>query len=161
MTTFTQQDYEFMREAIQQALRGMSNNEGGPFGAIVVKDGEIVGRGNNRVTSTNDPTAHAEVVAIRDACARLGTFQLDGCIIYTSCEPCPMCLGAIYWARPAKIVYACTKTDAAAVQFDDAFIYEELARPLDQRKLEIVQLLRDEGLETFRRWASKDDKIAY
>src|SRR5690606_24737844 len=115
-----------MQEAINLSIKGMNNNEGGPFGAIVVKDGKIVGRGNNKVTSTNDPTAHAEVVAIRDACKNLGSFQLDGCIIYTSCEPCPMCLGAIYWARPDKVFYACTKEDAADAGFDDAFIYREI-----------------------------------
>ena len=113
---------KFMRAAIELAQKGMSNNDGGPFGAVIVKDGEIVGRGNNKVSSTNDPTAHAEVVAIRDACAKLGTFQLDDCIVYTSCEPCPMCLGAIYWARPKKIYFACSREDAANIDFDDDFI---------------------------------------
>ena len=120
---------KFMQEAIELARNGIQNNEGGPFGAVVVKDGEVIGRGNNCVTSTNDPTAHAEVIAIRDACKNLGTFQLEGCVIYTSCEPCPMCLGAIYWARPAKVYYGCTKKDAADVDFDDAFIYKELELP--------------------------------
>ena len=128
---------------------------------MVVKDGEVIGRGNNCVTSTNDPTAHAEVIAIRDACKNLGTFQLEGCVIYTSCEPCPMCLGAIYWARPAKVYYGCTKKDAADVDFDDAFIYKELELPLDQRQMPFKQLNRDEALALFKEWDEKDDKTAY
>ncbi|MCS6833640.1 MAG: nucleoside deaminase [Flammeovirgaceae bacterium] len=152
---------QFMREAIQQALKGMYSNEGGPFGAIVVKDGKIVGRGNNRVTSTNDPTAHAEIVAIRDACKNLGSFQLDGCIIYTSCEPCPMCLGAIYWARPSQVYYACTRKDAANASFDDDFIYQEIVKPLDERSIPIFPLLRAEGLCVFEEWKKKQDKISY
>ena len=114
---------EYMSEAVKAALKGMSNNEGGPFGCVIVKDGEIIGRGNNKVTSTNDPTAHAEVTAIRDACKNLGSFQLDGCIVYTSCEPCPMCLGAIYWARPDKVYYGSNQEDAANIGFDDEFIH--------------------------------------
>lgn len=161
MNNFTEQDYFFMREAIAQALKGMQGNEGGPFGAVVVKDGVIIGRGNNRVTSTNDPTAHAEVVAIRDACARIGNFQLEDCTIYTSCEPCPMCLGAIYWARPKRIVFGCSKKDAADVHFDDDFIYQEIALPLEQRNLEIVQLLREEALAVFKAWENKGDKTEY
>lgn len=154
-------DEQFMREAIEQALKGLRNNEGGPFGAIVVKNGKIVGRGNNRVTSTNDPTAHAEVVAIRDACKNLGTFQLDGCTIYTSCEPCPMCLGAIYWARPSKVYYACTRKDAADASFDDDFIYQEIAKPLQERTIPIFPLLRTEALQVFDEWKKKQDKISY
>lgn len=150
-----------MREAIQQSLEGMERNEGGPFGAVVVKDGNIVGRGNNRVTSSNDPTAHAEVVAIRDACKNLGSFQLDGCDIYTSCEPCPMCLGAIYWARPDRVFFGCTRTDAADIQFDDALIYNEMTVPLEQRKIPMIPLLRDEALEVFRAWKKKEDKTEY
>ncbi len=150
-----------MREAIQQSLEGMERNEGGPFGAVVVKDGKIVGRGNNRVTSSNDPTAHAEVVAIRDACKNLGSFQLDGCDIYTSCEPCPMCLGAIYWARPDRVFFGCTRTDAADIQFDDALIYNEMTVPLEQRKIPMIPLLRDEALEVFRAWKEKEDKTEY
>ena len=115
---------EFMSEAVKAALKGMNNNEGGPFGCIVVKDGKIIGKGNNKVTSTNDPTAHAEVTAIRDACKNVGSFQLDGCIIYTSCEPCPMCLGAIYWARPDKVFYGSNQQDAANIGFDDEVIYK-------------------------------------
>jgi len=136
-------------------------NLGGPFGCVVVKDDIIIGEGNNRVTSTNDPTAHAEIVAIREACKALGAFQLDGCTIYTSCEPCPMCLGAIYWARPAKVFYACTREDAAAVGFDDDFIYNELAKPNLERERVMINLLRDEGVALFQTWAAKTDKVEY
>ena len=152
---------EFMREAIKLSFERMRAGLGGPFGAVVVKDGEIIARGNNRVTSSNDPTAHAEVVAIREACKALGTFQLDDCELYTSCEPCPMCLGAIYWARPKKVYYANTKKDAAEINFDDDFIYKELEVNIDQRKLPMEQMLRDEALEAFKEWASKEDKIEY
>jgi len=157
----TSNDEAFMQEAINLSIAGMLGNEGGPFGAVVVKDGIIVGRGNNRVTSSNDPTAHAEVVAIRDACANLNSFQLDGCILYTSCEPCPMCLGAIYWARPDRVFYACTRDDAAAIEFDDAFIYDELAVPLEARKMKMVQISRDEALKAFKLWKEKADKTRY
>jgi guanine deaminase len=156
-----EQDKIFMREAIAASLEGMKNGEGGPFGCVIVKDGAVIGRGNNRVTSTNDPTAHAEVVAIRDACRNLGSFQLDGCVIYTSCEPCPMCLGAIYWARPERIVYACTRQDAAAIDFDDAFLYKELVAPMSKRRIPILPLLREEGLVVFREWKTKTDKKSY
>ena len=152
---------KFMQEAILLANEGMAANTGGPFGAVVVKDGKIIGRGNNRVTSTNDPTAHAEVVAIRDACRNLGNFQLEGCEIYTTCEPCPMCLGAIYWARPSKLYYGCSKKDAADIGFDDAFIYQEIQLPLQERKLQSIQLLREEALASFKEWQTKDDKISY
>ena len=152
---------EFMREAIKLALEGMRGNTGGPFGAIVVKDGEIIGRGNNVVTTTNDPTAHAEVVAIREACKHLDTFQLEGCEIYTSCEPCPMCLGAIYWARPSKLYYACSKSDAAAAGFDDDFIYKEIDLPISERKIAFIQLLQEEAQEVFNEWKKKEDKIKY
>lgn len=157
----TPTDLDFLQQAIDLARKGMENNEGGPFGAIVVKDGQIIGRGNNRVTSTNDPTAHAEVVAIRDACRHLGNFQLDGCVLYTSCEPCPMCLGAIYWARPDRIVYACSREDAAAIEFDDAFIYEELQLPLADRRIPAFQALQKEGWEVFAAWKQKGDKTRY
>jgi len=150
-----------MREAIRLAKEGLRNGTGGPFGAVIVKEGKIIGRGCNKVASSNDPTAHAEVVAIRDACSSLGHFQLDGCTLYTSCEPCPMCLGAIYWARPEKIFYACTKTDAAAIDFDDDFIYKELELPLKDRSIPAEQLLRTEGLEAFKEWAGKEDKVVY
>ncbi len=147
--------------AIDMARNGMRNNDGGPFGCVIVRDGEIVGKGNNMVTSTNDPTAHAEVTAIRDACSNLSTFQLEGCTIYTSCEPCPMCLGAIYWARPSRIVYACTKVDAAAIDFDDAFIYKEIETPIPQRGIKTDQLMRDEAQTVFDEWANKNDKMDY
>lgn len=150
-----------MRRAIELAQDGMNAGAGGPFGAVVVKDGEIVGEGFNRVTSTKDPTAHAEVVAIRNACEKLNSFQLDDCTIYTSCEPCPMCLGAIYWTRPAKIFYAATHEDAARVGFDDRFIYEEIKKPIEKRQIETVNLLRAEGLTVFENWAGKTDKTEY
>lgn len=152
---------KFMRAAIDLAQHGMRENEGGPFGAVIVKDGQIVGKGNNQVTSTNDPTAHAEVVAIRDACKNLGAYQLDGCIIYTSCEPCPMCLGAIYWARPEKIYYACSREDAANINFDDAFIYDEIPLPIHERKIEMTQVLQEQGQKVFKEWSEKDDKSLY
>ncbi len=155
------QDNTFMRQAIGESLKGMERNEGGPFGAIVVKDGIVVGRGNNQVTSSNDPTAHAEVVAIRDACKNLNSFQLDGCVMYTSCEPCPMCLGAIYWARPDKVYFGCTREDAAAIDFDDDFIYREIVAPIGDRKIPMEQLLQEEAKEVFRKWAEKGDKVEY
>ncbi len=150
-----------MQEAIHNAIRGMQNNEGGPFGCIIVKDDKIVGKGNNKVTSNNDPTAHAEVTAIRDACKNLETFQLTGCILYTSCEPCPMCLGAIYWARPDKVFYACNQVDAAKIGFDDAFIYKEIPLPLDKRSIPFEQINRKEALKAFDFWQEKEDKISY
>ncbi|MDB9961627.1 nucleoside deaminase [Oceanihabitans sp.] len=152
---------KFMTEAVNAALKGMNNNEGGPFGCIVVKDGQIVGRGNNKVTSTNDPTAHAEVNAIRDACKNLDSFQLDGCEIYTSCEPCPMCLGAIYWARPDKVYYGSNQSDAANIGFDDAFIYKEIPLPYSERSIPFEQLAREIALEPFQEWAKKEDKTEY
>ncbi len=154
-------DKKFMMKAIEFAQNGMNNNEGGPFGAVVVKDGKIVGKGNNKVTSTNDPTAHAEVVAIRDACKNLNKFQLNDCTIYTSCEPCPMCLGAIYWARPKRVVFACNKKDAAAIDFDDAFIYKEIELPIDKRSILTEQKFRKEGLKVFKAWSEKQDKEEY
>lgn len=157
----TDADRKFMSRAIELARLGVEANDGGPFGCVIVKNGEIIGEGNNRVTSGNDPTAHAEIVAIRDACAKLGTFQLDECVIYTSCEPCPMCLGAIYWARPAAVFYAGSREDAAAAGFDDALIYEELELPVEKRKLTMRQLMRDEARIAFRRWMEKEDKIQY
>ena len=157
----TNKDTEFMRIAIELSRKGMQGGEGGPFGAIVVKDGKVVGRGNNKVTSSNDPTAHAEVTAIRDACKNLNTFQLDDCIIYSSCEPCPMCLGAIYWARPKKLYFACSREDAAAINFDDEFIYKEIPLPIEERQIETVQFLQEEGVKVFEEWADKSDKIEY
>ena len=152
---------EFMREAIRLSISNMQADHGGPFGAVVVKDGQIIARGFNQVTSTHDPTCHAEVDAIRKACKELGTFQLDGCDLYTSCEPCPMCLGAIYWARPARVFYGNTKADAAAIGFDDQFIYEELDRPMENRKLPMTQLLHDEALAGFRAWTELAGKTEY
>ncbi len=150
-----------MREAIGLSLAKMRGNCGGPFGAVVVRKNKIVGRGWNRVTSTNDPTAHAEVSAIRDACKRLKTFQLDDCELYTSCEPCPMCLAAIYWARFKKVFYANTRKDAARIDFDDDLIYREVAAPIARRKIPMKQLLRGEALEVFAEWKNKADKIRY
>jgi tRNA(Arg) A34 adenosine deaminase TadA len=152
---------EFMRAAIRLSLAKMRANCGGPFGAIVVRHGKIIGRGWNQVTSTNDPTAHAEVTAIRAACQRLKTFQLDDCELYTSCEPCPMCLSAIYWARFKKVYYANTRKDAAKIQFDDDLIYREVARPISKRIIPMKQLLRPEALKVFAEWQTKKDKIHY
>ena len=157
----TEKDEYFMTRAIGLAQNGMDSNAGGPFGAVVVKDGEIIGEGWNQVTSTNDPTAHAEVMAIRQACRRLGSFQLDNCVLYTSCEPCPMCLGAIYWARPEKVFFACTREDAAAIGFDDHFIYDEIEKPVAERQLEIVNFMRGEALTVFQSWQDKLDKTRY
>jgi tRNA(Arg) A34 adenosine deaminase TadA len=152
---------DYMQMAIDMSRSGMQKGEGGPFGAIVVKDNLIIGKGNNQVILNNDPTAHAEVVAIRDACSRLGNFQLDGCIIYTSCEPCPMCLGAIYWARPDRFFYACTRSDAADIGFDDNFIYQELDLDLSQRSIPASQVSQNEALEVFKEWKSKEIKTLY
>ncbi len=151
----------FMRRAIELAQHGVRSNAGGPFGAVIVKNGKIVGEGWNQVTSTNDPTAHAEVMAIRAACQKLGTFNLQGCVIYTSCEPCPMCLGAIYWARIEKIYYACTRKDAASIGFDDDFIYKEITLSPEKRRIKGINFMRDEALETFNFWMEKTDKILY
>ena len=150
-----------MREAIRISMAKMRANCGGPFGAVVVRKGKIVGRGWNQVTSTNDPTAHAEVTAIRDACRRLKTFQLVDCELYTSCEPCPMCLSAIYWARFKKVYYGNTRKDAAKIEFDDDFIYREVAAPIAKRKMPMKQLLRAEALAVFTEWARKADKVRY
>jgi tRNA(Arg) A34 adenosine deaminase TadA len=157
----TEQDEKFMRRAIELAQKGIETNDGGPFGCVVVKNGEIIGEGFNQVTSSNDPTAHAEIVAIRNACRNLNNFQLEDCVIYTSCEPCPMCLGAIYWARPAKIYFACNREDAAKIGFDDDFIYDEIELPIEKRKIETINFLRVEGLIVFENWANKTDKIEY
>ena len=151
----------FMEEAIRISIEMMRRGKGGPFGAVVVRGGEIVGRGCNEVTSSNDPTAHAEIVAIREACRHLGTFQLGDCELYTSCEPCPMCLSAIYWARLKKVYYANTRTDAAKIDFDDEFIYGEVSRPIVDRKLIMRQMMREEALVAFQEWEKKADKIRY
>ncbi|MES2238920.1 MAG: nucleoside deaminase [Bacteroidota bacterium] len=152
---------EFMQEAIRLSIENVTSGKGGPFAAVIVKDGHIIATGVNKVTASNDPTAHAEVVAIRNACKALGTFQLDGCVIYTSCEPCPMCLGAIYWARPDKMYFANTKKDAADILFDDQFIYDEIEIPYQNRKLATEQLMREEALEAFRIWSESTNKIRY
>ena len=150
-----------MRRAIELSVRNLDDGAGGPFGAVVVKGSQIIGEGTNRVTSTNDPTAHAEIVAIRDASRRLKTFDLDGCELYTSCEPCPMCLSAIYWARIRGVFYGNTRKDAAKIAFDDDEIYREVALPIRKRKLVMKPLLRAEALVAFKEWAEKADKIAY
>ena len=152
---------EFMREAIALSLRAVRRGTGGPFGAVVVKDGVIVGRGWNAVTSRNDPTLHAEVMAIRAACRRLGTFRLSGCELYASCEPCPMCLGAIHWARIGRVYYGNTRMDAAAIGFDDARFYAELARPAAKRRMTMRQMLRSEALAAFAKWQHKPDRVKY
>ncbi len=152
---------KFMLRAIELSKENMNTTVGGPFGCVVVKDGKIISEGANQVTSANDPTAHAEVVAIRKACAILGNFQLTGCQIYTSCEPCPMCLGAIYWARPDVVFYANTKADAASINFDDAFIYEELAIEPSQRKIPMLHKPSALAHDVFKLWMTKPDKIAY
>jgi tRNA(Arg) A34 adenosine deaminase TadA len=152
---------KFMREAIRLSLQKMRGNHGGPFGAVVVRRGKIVGRGWNQVVSANDPTAHAEVIAIREACRRLKTFRLDDCELYASCEPCPMCLAAGYWARLRRIYYANTRRDAAAIGFDDDFLYREAARPVSRRKIPMQQLFRREALKVFAEWKNKPDKVCY
>ncbi len=152
---------KFMQEAIALSKAGMVNNEGGPFGCVIVKGDEIIGRGNNKVICNNDPTAHAEIMAIRDACKNLGAFQLEGCEIYTSCEPCPMCLGAIYWARPTIIYYANTRDDAADINFDDSMIYEEMKADITDRKIKMVSISRENALEIFKLWIEKPDKNVY
>ncbi|WP_204985927.1 nucleoside deaminase [Mucilaginibacter psychrotolerans] len=152
---------EFMQMAIDLSEHNVKQGLGGPFGAVVVKDGMVIARSANKVVPTNDPTAHAEVSAIRLACQELGTFNLEGCEIYTSCEPCPMCLGAIYWARISKIYYANTKADAAGIGFDDHFIYDELELPMDKRKLPFVQLMRNEAQGAFKLWDGLEGKMEY
>ena len=158
--TITEQDRRFMREAIRLASESVLRG-GGPFGAVIVKDGEIIAGSSNSVTIDLDPTAHAEVNTIRRACQKLGTFDLSGCVIYTSCEPCPMCLGAIYWAHLDRIYYGNNRKDARDIDFADDFIYEELERPMDERTVPIVPLLRDEALQSFRLWSEKEDKTEY
>ncbi len=150
-----------MEATLKKALEGMRKGSGGPFGAIVAKDGKIIAQSHNEVLASNDPTAHAEIAAIRTACRKLGTFHLDGCELYTSCEPCPMCLGAAYWARIERIVYANTRKDAEAVGFGDSFIYRELAKPLTKRKLPMVPYMRKEALAAFKHWQAMSEKIHY
>src|ERR1700754_4899378 len=152
---------KFMQMAIDLAEYNVQEGQGGPFGAVIVKDGMVLARSANKVVPNNDPTAHAEVSAIRLACQELGTFSLAGCEIYTSCEPCPMCLGAIYWARIDKIYYANTKADAAAIGFDDHFIYDEIDKKMESRKLSFTQLLRTEALSAFKLWETTENKTDY
>lgn len=155
------QDAHFIARAIELAKAGMERGDGGPFGAVIVKDGEIIGEGNNQVTSSNDPTAHAEIVAIRNACKAMGSFQLTDCTLYTSCEPCPMCLGAIYWARPERVVFACSRKDAAMAGFDDDYIYREIPLPISERTIPMSQVDRDAGKAVFDDWNNKSDKVKY
>lgn len=154
-------DSSFMARAIKLSLDNVLSGQGGPFGAVIVKDGTIVAEGVNRVTSSNDPTAHAEVVAIREACAKLGTFLLKDCDIYTSCEPCPMCLGAIYWAHLACVCFGNNAADASTIGFDDSFIYREFAQPFSERRIPMIQMMHEEALVAFRAWGQKSDKILY
>ena len=158
--TITEQDKAFMREAVRLADESVKNG-GSPFGAVIVKDGEIVAGSSNSVTIDNDPTAHAEVNTIRKACQKLGTFDLSDCVIYTSCEPCPMCLGAIYWAHLKCVYYGNTKKDARDIDFADDFIYEELDKPIDRRSVPFINLLREEALHSFKLWSEKEDRIDY
>lgn len=152
---------EFMRHAVRLSAERMREGAGGPFGAIVVKNGRVIAEGWNRVTSTNDPTAHAEVTAIRDACKALGTFSLEGCEIYTSCEPCPMCLSAIYWARIDRIYFANSREDAAAIGFDDALIYDEVSKPIEHRVIPAIKINLPEAEAVFAEWQAKPDKVQY
>jgi guanine deaminase len=154
-------DNPFMARAIQLSIDNVNSGRGGPFGAVIVKDGTIIAEGANQVTSLNDPTAHAEVVAIRAACAKLSAFDLDGCEIYTSCEPCPMCLGAIYWSHLARVYFANGHDDASKIGFDDSLIYREIAQPHSQRKIPMLQIMREEALAAFRAWQDKLNKIPY
>lgn len=161
METPASQHLKFMKMAIALSKKNVEKAMGGPFGAVLVKDGKVIAKSANRVTTTNDPTAHAEIVAIRIASKKLNSFDLSDCVIYTSCEPCPMCLGAIYWSRISKIYYANTKHDAAEIGFDDKFIYDELDLPVEKRKLPVVQLLRNEAIEAFNEWQKSGIKIHY
>lgn len=152
---------KFMKRAIELAMEGMKRGDGGPFGAVIVKNERIIGEGWNQVLSSNDPTAHAEVVAIRHACQKLGDFQLEDCVIYTSCEPCPMCLGAIYWARPKVLYYGCTREDAAAIAFDDDFIYSQINKLPEERTIPAKNILREEALKAFEYWKNIEKKTLY
>lgn len=160
MITITETDKKFIKMACDIASENI-DNDGGPFGAVIVKDGEVVATGCNRVTASNDPTAHAEVTAIRAACSKFQNFKLEGCVIYSSCEPCPMCLSAIYWAGISKVYYANTKHDAAAIDFDDNFIYEEIAKPYKKRSIPFIHVNDKQAIDHFKKWSSKEDKIEY
>jgi tRNA(Arg) A34 adenosine deaminase TadA len=157
----TDEHHQFMRAAIALAEDGLRNDHGGPFGCVIVRNGAIIARGINRVTSTNDPTAHAEISAIREACKALNTFQLADCELYTSCEPCPMCLSAIYWARIPVVYYGNTRADAAAIGFDDDFIYRQIPMLPGERTVKMLPLLREEARHAFTEWHAKDDKVRY
>jgi len=157
----TERELHFMQEAIDLARKGMNSNKGGPFGCVIVKDDKVIGRGCNCVASQNDPTAHAEVVAIRDACKNLQSFQLDGCEIYTSCEPCPMCFAAIHWAKMTKLYYGCTRKDAADIGFDDNFIYDVINGKAEKLQVELEQRDRDICMTAFEAWTHKDDRVQY
>jgi guanine deaminase len=159
--TMADLEEKFMRRAIVLALENVRSGAGGPFAALIVKDGAVIAEGTNRVTSINDPTAHAEIVAIREACRVLQNFQLQACELYSSCEPCPMCLGAIYWARPARIFYAATGAEAAAAGFNDKFIYDEMKRPTGQRRIPTTQILHEESQAIFAAWAAQQNKQSY
>ena len=150
-----------MQQAIQLATKNVTSGRGGPFGAVIVRDGNVISTGVNLVTATNDPTAHAEIVAIREACKLLGDFQLHGCVVYTSCEPCPMCLSALYWSRCDAVFFGNSAADAAAIGFDDAFLYQQLKVPIEERSLPMQRMLADEALESFNAWRAKPDKIEY
>ncbi len=152
---------QFMRAAIALAEKNVADGTGGPFGAVIVRNGEIIGEGTNRVTSDNDPTAHAEVMAIRKACEKLGTYSLEGCEVYTSCEPCPMCLSAIYWARLDRIFYGNTKVDAAEIDFDDDFLFTEIPKPIGERSIPAEQMLHEESIKAFEAWAVSENKVPY
>ena len=151
----------FLKRAIELSRKGMQHGHGGPFGCVIVKDRKVIGEGNNEVLLHNDPTAHAEIVAIRNACKKLNSFQLPGCDVYCSCEPCPMCMGAIYWARPQRVIFANTKTDAAAVNFDDQFIYDEIQKLPVDRRIEFIHVPLDEALAIFLEWKNTDDRQEY
>lgn len=157
----TTEEQRFMERAIELSREAVQTRQGGPFGCVIVKDGKIVGEGNNQVTATNDPTAHAEVVAIRNACKHLNSFQLSDCDVYASCEPCPMCLGAIYWARPKRVFYANTKEDAAAIQFDDQFIYDEIEKAGHSRQIQFFHYPHPKALEVFDAWKNLEQKTIY
>ena len=157
----TEAQKRFMRRAIALAVENVRAGRGGPFGAVVVQDGKVIAEGSNQVTASNDPTAHAEIVAIRRACEQLDRFDLTGCELYTSCEPCPMCLGAIYWARPARVFFAATREDASAAGFDDSLIYDQIALPFEGRKIPMTSLLRAKALLAFEEWARSPAKIRY
>lgn len=160
MIEITEADKKFIKMACDIASKNI-DNDGGPFGAVIVRDGEVIASGCNRVTASNDPTAHAEIVAIRTACSKCQNFKLEGCVIYTSCEPCPMCLSAIYWAGINKVYYANTKHDATAINFDDNFIYEEIAKPYKMRSIPFIHVDDEQAIEHFKKWSSKEDKIQY